>query len=528
VGAVALRPAGGATATTVDQTVAQAVAYAQSTGVAAAVVVYDDQTGKLYTAGDYTSYYGSASVMKLFVATKLLATGQMQDPWIAGEAWSMITRSDDDALNALLPYVGDVEVINWVKDYYGIPFLGTAPHKPGCWGNTQVTALGIAYFYRQMRHDPQVAPWLVNALHHHETYGADGTDQSFGIPQAAEDVGVKQGWGHCSSNTDGSVINSTGLVGSDRFAIAILTNTNNWTVDGNSFNATQAAVVTQMAKILMPGGYVDLPEAHNPVGRVESVSAKGSTVTLTGWGLDPDTKASSMTVQVTEGTATRWQDVTSIHRADINIRYRTSGDHGFKAQFSAPNGSHVYCVRLVNDGMGNASPHYCYPVTVNGSPVAELTSITAATAGHVTVSGWAYDPDAVPNSSRVTVRIDAGTAAASTRNLLANQARAAGSYKVAGNHGFSTAITATTGTHRVCVSALNAGPTGAAAVSLGCVTVTVRGAAASTRPPTTGTPRPSPSSATTSPVVQSSTPAVSSSAPASTSAADPARSPSGN
>jgi len=115
VGAVALHPAGGATATTVDQTVGQAVTYAQSTGVAAAVAVYDDQTGKLYTAGDYTSYYGSASVMKLFVATKLLATGQLRDPQTATLAWSMITRSDDAALEALLPRVGGVEVINWVR-----------------------------------------------------------------------------------------------------------------------------------------------------------------------------------------------------------------------------------------------------------------------------------------------------------------------------------------------------------------------------------------------------------------------------
>ena len=269
MGAVTLRPAGAATGTTVDQTVGQAVAYAQSTGVASSIVVYDDRTGKIYAAGDYTSFYGSASVMKLFVATKLLASGQLRDPQIATQAWSMITRSDDAALEALLPVVGGVEVINWVKDYYGIPFLGTpSPTKPTCWGNTQISALGIAYFYHQMKHDPVVAPWLVNAMHHHEQFGADGTDQSFGIPQAAEHVGVKQGWGHCSSNTDGSVINSTGLVGSNRFLIAILTNTNNWTVDNNSFNATQAAVVTEMAKILMPYGSIDLPGAHagRPVG----------------------------------------------------------------------------------------------------------------------------------------------------------------------------------------------------------------------------------------------------------------------
>jgi hypothetical protein len=191
---VASEPAGGVTVTTVDRTVGEAVAYAESTGVSAAVVVLDDKTGNLYTAGNYTSNYGSASVMKLFVATKLLATGQMSNSWIAGKAWSMITRSDDDALNALLPHVGGVGVVNWVKTYYGISFLGTTPHKAGCWGNTQITAKGIAYFYRRMNHDGRVAPWLVNALHHYQGYAADGTNQTFGIPQAASGVGVKQGW----------------------------------------------------------------------------------------------------------------------------------------------------------------------------------------------------------------------------------------------------------------------------------------------------------------------------------------------
>ncbi|HEY3090979.1 MAG TPA: hypothetical protein VGJ59_23260 [Jatrophihabitantaceae bacterium] len=63
---VASEPAGGVTVTTVDRTVGEAVAYAESTGVSAAVVVLDDKTGNLYTAGNYTSNYGSASVMKLF------------------------------------------------------------------------------------------------------------------------------------------------------------------------------------------------------------------------------------------------------------------------------------------------------------------------------------------------------------------------------------------------------------------------------------------------------------------------------
>jgi hypothetical protein len=487
-GLVASKPAGGVTVTTVDRTVNQAVSYAKSTGVSAAVVVLDDETGKLYSAGNYTSNYGSASVMKLFVATKLLATGQMSNSWIAGKAWSMITRSDDDALNALLPYVGGVGVINWVKSYYGISFLGTTPYKAGCWGNTQITAKGIAYFYRRMKHDGRVAPWLVNALHHYQGYAADGTNQTFGIPQAASGVGVKQGWGHCSSNTNGSVIHSTRLVGSNRFAVAILTNTNNWSVNAHSYNATQASVVTKMAKILMPHGYVDLPEAHNPFGHVDSVSAKGSTVTITGWGLDPDIRTGSVTVRVSEGSYIRWQQKTSIYRADVNSAYHTTGNHGYRARFTAPNGAHVYCVHLLNYGMGNASPYSCYRIAVNGSPVGRLSSVSAPTPGQLTVSGWAYDPDVVPNPSYVKVSIDAGTSAAASSTLLANQTRPNGTYNVAGNHGFGAAIPATPGSHRVCVSALNAGPPGPAPVSLGCASITVQPVATPTPTPTSSPP----------------------------------------
>jgi hypothetical protein len=99
-----------------------------------------------------------------------------------------------------------------------------------------------------------------------------------------------------------------------------------------------------MAKILMPHGYIDLPEAHNPIGAVESRSVRGSTVSFVGWGLDPDIRTGSMTVRVAEGSVIRWQHTTTIYRSDINTKYHTSGYHGFKASFAALNGAHYYCV----------------------------------------------------------------------------------------------------------------------------------------------------------------------------------------
>ena len=217
------------------------------------------------------------------------------------------------------------------------------------------------------------------------------------------------------------------------------------------------------------GARYDAPADHNPLGRVDSVSTTGSRVTFTGWALDPDIRANSMTVRVTEGSAIRWQHTTANLRTDINNRYHTTGLHGFRAIFVAANGVHTYCVNLINYSIGTLSPRYCFQRAVNGSPTGRLTAVTAPASGQVAVAGWAYDRDVVPAASSVSVRVDnvaAGTA-------LANQARPAGTYPVAGNHGYSATVTAAPGTRRVCVIALNAGPAGAPAVTAGCATVTV-------------------------------------------------------
>jgi hypothetical protein len=240
----------------VAQAVLAAAKYAAGQGVSTGIVVLDRQNGRVYTAGAASSYFGSGSVMKLFIATKLLATGQMSGQ-TEQTAYKMITQSDDASANALLPMVGNTSVVTWVANYYHISGLGApSPKGNACWGNTQISATGVATFYQKMYADPKVEPWLVNAIHHYTHYGSDGTDQTFGIPSAASNVGVKQGWGQCSSNTGGSVINTTGLVGGDRYVVVILSNTNGGYTNSNSYNAWQAAIVTKVAQTIMPGGKI--------------------------------------------------------------------------------------------------------------------------------------------------------------------------------------------------------------------------------------------------------------------------------
>lgn len=471
--------------TTIDRTVGQAYAYAGAHSVRASVSVLDLRTGRYWGAGNGDAYYGAASVMKLFVATKLLALGQMHGA-TATLAWSMITRSDSRALVRLLPKVGGTGVINWVKARYGLPRLGFPPlaSRDWCWGNTHISARGLVQFYARMRADRKVAPWLTNALHHYTTYDTDGVNQTFGLPSATRGAAVKQGEGHCSSDSNGSVVNTTGLAGGDRYAVAILTDSH-ICCDAGGFNGSLAGIVTRMARTVLPHGYVDLPETHNPIGRVEAVSARGSTVTVSGWALDPDTRNSPMTVRVAEGSTTRWQGATSVYRRDVDTVQHALGRHGFVARFAATDGPHVFCIYRLNTGMGNASPRQCYPVTVDGRPRGHLDQVFS-TDGGVDVTGWAYDPDAVPAPSSVQITLDDAVVA----TVVADRARAAGTYPVGGDHGFATTVPASPGPHTVCVTALDPGPA-SAPTDLGCRAVTVPAAPTSSPLPRSILPQPS-------------------------------------
>lgn len=436
-----------------------------------AVAVHDLRTGRFWGAGDLDAYYGAASVMKLFVATKLLLTGQMYGP-TATRPYSMITRSDNQAVVALLPKVGGTSVVNWVAQHYGIARLGYPPlaSRDWCWGNTHISARGLVHFYGRMRADPRVAPWLLNAMHHYTAIDSDGFDQRFGLPSATGGTAIKQGEGHCSSDSNGSIVHTTGIVGGDRYAIAILTESH-ICCDAGGFNGTLAGIVTAMARTLLPRGFVDLPETHNPFGRVDSVTARGSTVTITGWGIDPDTRNSPSPVRVTEGGTTRWAGSMTVLRPDVNAAQHTAGNHGFVARFAATDGRHTYCTYLRNVLMGNADNRQCYSVQVDGRPRGHLAEVTPSV-GAIAVSGWAYDPDSVPGPSPVRITLDAGTAAAASSTTMAGESRPSGTYPVPGSHGFSGRITTTPGAHRVCAVAVNVGA-GSSSATLGCVTATI-------------------------------------------------------
>lgn len=234
------------------EALARAARLAAEHGLRAGIAVLDLRSGRYLGAGQADAQFGTGSVVKVLIAAYLLANHQMTGP-TADLAYSMIIRSDDDAANVLWEQVGGPAIEPWIAEHYGLPDLGSPNVIPNRWGNTHVTPRGLVQLYAKLRTDPDVWPWLGDAMHHATRIAKDGTDQFFGLPAVAPDAAVKQGWGSGSADEDGAAtVNSTGYLDHDRYAVAILTegSGNNDTTDARGYNAAQASVVTEMAQLL--------------------------------------------------------------------------------------------------------------------------------------------------------------------------------------------------------------------------------------------------------------------------------------
>jgi hypothetical protein len=216
--------------------------------------VYDRQTGQTYTAGDATGQFASESVVKVFIAARLLVKGEMHGP-TAAAAYKMITQSDDASADAVYGRAGGDGVIPWAEKYFHVRHVGAPPIAADWWGSTRITPRGLARIYAKLAADHRIGPWLLTAMHHATRYGSDGTYQYFGLRAANAHAAIKQGWG-CEytlgcAETD---FNSTGFVDRDRYAIALLARGSN-----SSYGGGISSVLTGMARTLLPGGVFPPP-----------------------------------------------------------------------------------------------------------------------------------------------------------------------------------------------------------------------------------------------------------------------------
>ena len=241
-------------ATTPEEAVAFAVDVGRSRGVRVGVAVIDRQTGTFYGGGDVDGQFASASVMKVFIATRLLVDGQAADPAIRDEMWRMIVASDDLAARHLYQVAGAESLIGWIVGRYGIGGLAPA-NIPNYWGLTRITARAVVRFYVAVAGDSAVAPWLFSAMASTTATAADGFKQHFGLPSVASSWKVKQGWMCCLENL--TRMHSTGLISGDRYSVALL-------IEGSRsvYGNTGAQTLTMMARALLPAGTI--PQAPPP------------------------------------------------------------------------------------------------------------------------------------------------------------------------------------------------------------------------------------------------------------------------
>ncbi len=326
------------------------------------------------------------------IATRMLLTGQMTG-YNRSLAWDMIRRSNDVAASVLWPEEGGPQLVGWIGRHYHIASLGAPNIHPGHWGNMHVTARGLVQFYRAVSRDPRVGPWLLAAMHHYQCRAWDGTDQCFGLPAVTVGSGIKQGWGAQSAdNWADAIVNSTGFVDHNRYAVAILSEgeDNNSTTDSRGFNPTQAAVVTHLAGLLAPAGLVDTPARHNPVVHVDSMRAAGNTLTVRGWAFDPDTPRHAVTVTIASRARTLGHGRTVVDRPAVNRRFGLSGAHGFVLRVVARNGHPTLCVSTANLADGVAGGWVCRALTVDGRARGRFHPITVDHGAPV-LTGWTSD-----------------------------------------------------------------------------------------------------------------------------------------
>ncbi len=200
----------------------------------------------------------------------------------------------------------------------------------------------------------------------------------------------------------------------------------------------------------------------NPSVGVTGAVQQGSNAVLTGWAVDPDTKAPISVRTTIDG------------RTAGSVRANGAGGshagHMFRATLKVPSGKHTLCAIAVNAMYGSAdSAPSCTTVTMNLDPYGSFESVGRASGGgsNIVAKGWAIDPE---TSAPINVQVSVdGTV--STVRADVSRPDVAGKHPGVGSlHGFVTDIDAQSsdGEHNVCVSAVNVGGGSRTTVPLGC------------------------------------------------------------
>ncbi|MCZ2822337.1 N-acetylmuramoyl-L-alanine amidase [Modestobacter sp. VKM Ac-2977] len=231
------------------------------------------------------------------------------------------------------------------------------------------------------------------------------------------------------------------------------------------------ALVTQRM-VSLPGG--------SPVGNLEEFSLKGSTVSVSGWVLDPDYPAGVIDLAILVDGNTGVHLPASQNRPDVAAAVPGAGPgHGFQGTYTLSRGRHNVCAVAVNAAPSGLNTWMACKVMTATAPSAppptvpfgnvEFVSVTGRT---ISAQGWAIDPDALTTPLDVHVYVDDGWGGLLVAKGVRPDVGAA--YPAAGPaHGFTWSTTVSApGPHTVCLFAINENA-GTDNTKLGCSTVTV-------------------------------------------------------
>ncbi|WP_237739287.1 hypothetical protein [Microbacterium yannicii] len=207
-------------------------------------------------------------------------------------------------------------------------------------------------------------------------------------------------------------------------------------------------------------------EGREPIGSVDRITVVGTKATVQGWAIDPDT-AQPIDVHIYAGGA-RTVISAAGHRTDVAAAFPHYGtNHGFDATVAIGAGSSNICVYAMNTAGANIVLGCSKVVGVTGPPFGSFDALSASN-GALTATGWAIDPDTV-DPIGVHIYVDGVRHESPAGLARPDVARAHPAYGV--SHGYSATISASRGSHQVCVYAMD--DTARHNSMLGCKTVTV-------------------------------------------------------
>lgn len=219
--------------------------------------------------------------------------------------------------------------------------------------------------------------------------------------------------------------------------------------------------------------------SRSPIGSVDSATSPApGKLQVSGWTLDPDTRASIQAHLYVDGRFVRGMTA-SATRNDVDKAYGLGAAHGFTFnETGIAGGSHEVCVYGI-DPQGGPHPKIgCKTVTVkaNTMPIGRIDSVASAgmsglaqcsTTGQgcttvsgpayqTTISGWALDPDTSASIS-VHLYVDGKYHSQMTASATRNDVAAA--YGLGAAHGYTFVLSGTTppnGPHEYCVWGIDA------------------------------------------------------------------------